>query len=232
MTHVLEYGKDLFVHSDAVTLTTNILTTNVSGALSIISSTSETITAPIISLNSTTLTIASSTSSTITSPTVTINDTTLTLTSSTSATITSPTISLNYTTLQLNSVVFDATVTVVTFTNAAGSARTDVGTALTLYFRKLGPTLVMCNMVGGNLRTFGASVASALLTFNETIPVSLRPAVQNNTLLGLIQNVTYTIGKFQVFSNGTISVAPITGTFTIAQGVQLDWNCTIVYSTV
>lgn len=96
-----------------------------------------------------------------------------------------------------------------TFTNAAGSARTDAGTGLTAQLFKRGAgagKLVEVVFELGNLATPANSVAAAAMTFNETLPATYRPAVTMTGILGVRENAAEGTGSWEISTAGVVRI--------------------------
>lgn len=121
---------------------------------------------------------------------------------------------------------------VQTFTNAPGSARTDAGTAMTGYFRRLNNN-VQAHFEFGNLEITANAVATALLTFNETVPLTFRPSSVNSAHLsiGVIANGVEAMATLIISNAGvvTIGLGSGLGTFTIAQTVGVNDQSMVEY---
>ena len=104
--------------------------------------------------------------------------------------------------------VTGSTKTTQVFTNAAGSARTDAGTALTAYLFASGSAQgkVECILVPGNLATVANAVAAAPMTFNETIPAGYRPTQNVQGILGIENNgAANTVANFLITTAGVLT---------------------------
>lgn len=94
-----------------------------------------------------------------------------------------------------------------TFTNAAGSARTDVGTGITIYLFKRGVgagKLVDFSIELGNLATPANAVAAAAMTFTETIPSTYRPTATQTGILGVRDNGAEGTGSWEISTAGVV----------------------------
>ena len=95
-------------------------------------------------------------------------------------------------------------------TNAAGSARTDAGTAGTLLIRKTN-NVVSFSCVWGNLAGSANAVAAAALTFNETVPVRFRPVSNVFSPQAVTNNAALSAGVLTVNTSGVVQVNPTYG---------------------
>jgi hypothetical protein len=111
-------------------------------------------------------------------------------------------------------------------TNAAGSARTDAGTAGTLFIRKRN-NIVTYSVRWGNINTFANAVAAAAMTFNETVPVRFRGVNGIVAPQAVTNNAALSAGVFAISTAGVITVNPTYGfgTFTNGANCNVFGNC-------
>lgn len=109
------------------------------------------------------------------------------------------------------SLIFTPSQTTQTFTNAAGSARTEAGTALTasLYKRGTGAgSLVEVFFANGVLANSQNAVAAAQMTFNETIPSAYRPSVDVSGVMNVENNAAAnTMANFKITTAGVVTIS-------------------------
>lgn len=121
---------------------------------------------------------------------------------------------------------------ILPLTNAAGSARTDVGIAATLHFTRINND-VYCYAEYGNLATVANAVAAATMTFNETVPIPYRPLSATGARNGIhvIDNNVLVNGAMGITNLGVIAIGVGTGStaFTNAQPCAVDDQASFGY---
>lgn len=130
--------------------------------------------------------------------------------------------------------ITDAHFLQLTCTNAAGSARTDVGTALIITFIKLN-TRVIADFQFGNLRNSANAVAAAPMTFNELVPAEYRPANFGCRVhCDVVDNAAAGTGEVIIDTDGSIQVSPglVLGNFTNGAACQVLQHPNLIYGTV
>lgn len=112
------------------------------------------------------------------------------------------------------------------FTNAAGSARTDVGTALTAHCTKSNGFVSIILEIG-NLNTTALAVAGAAMIFNEFLPLRFCPSGSLTIVVQVINNGSGVAGAIQLQVNGVnggsfvINASQTGGNFTNGANCQV-----------